>query len=253
MSDDGSFGVPVNLVPPAAFVFGSIIGSFLNVVILRRSVGGRSRCPACRQQLRWWELVPILSFTFLRGRCRRCHADISVQYPLVELTMGLLAMVLATPVPATLSEIAIIILEISMAAVLIVLFVIDLKTMLLPDLFVGLLLVLVLARIIVMTDFQFLLASFSSAALGAVVGTGFMLLLWLATRGRGIGLGDVKLMAPLGLLFGVGGTAALLFIAYLVGGAVAVYLLARGRATMKTAMPFGPFLCGAALLLLAAG
>jgi prepilin signal peptidase PulO-like enzyme (type II secretory pathway) len=82
------------LVAAAFFVFGSIIGSFLNVLILRfntgATFGGRSKCFSCGRELRWYDLVPILSFLFLRGRCRFCKSKISLQYPTVELITGLI-------------------------------------------------------------------------------------------------------------------------------------------------------------------
>lgn len=248
------------------FLLGSCLGSFLNVVILRSidalkisegsgglvrrsfSVGGRSQCPRCHQQLRWWELVPVLSFIFLRGRCQRCHEKISIQYPLVELTMGTLVVLLASPLPATPPELALVLLHIAIAALLVILFVIDLKTMLLPDSFVGLLLVaVVLENVFRIQNLEFRI---QNAVFGIAIGAGFLLLLWILTRGKGIGLGDVKLMIPLGLLFGPLATVALLFLAYTVGGLLAVYLLLQKKATLKTAVPFGPFLCGAAMLLL---
>jgi prepilin signal peptidase PulO-like enzyme (type II secretory pathway) len=252
------------IYPVAAFLLGTCLGSFLNVVILRWieafkiadggkmqnfSIGGRSHCPACRQELRWWELVPILSFVFLRGRCQRCGQSIAVQYPVVELALGLVVMVLAIPLPVTLDDSLSVILTIVIAALLVILFVIDLKTMLLPDGFIIALLIAVIGVRLV-DYFYYSPLTLISALIGAAIGGGFLLLLWIITRGRGIGLGDVKLMVPLGLLFGPLGTLTLLFLAYLVGGLLAIYLLARGRAHLKTALPFGPFLCGAALLVL---
>ncbi len=247
-----------------AFLLGSVLGSFLNVVILRYistlgsdslthqklNLGGRSHCPRCQRQLRWWELVPIISFIFLRGRCASCHTEVSVQYPLVELAMGLIVLVIATPIPTTLPEVWLTVVEISIAAVLVVLFMIDLKTMLLPDIFVGVLLGLVVMRQIVIYNLAPSTYRLADSLWGVGIGAGFLFFLWAVTRGRGIGLGDVKLMIPLGVWTGLTGSIALLFIAYMVGGVVACYLLARKQATIKSAMPFGPFLCGAALMLL---
>lgn len=244
----------------ALFFIGSCLGSFCNVVIARsvasltgrdnlpHTFGGRSLCPACGGQLRWWELIPIGSFIFLRARCRRCQAKISWQYPTVELAMGFFTLAAASPLPATIADAALAALLIIIAALLIILFVIDLRTMFLPDKFVGLLLIAVLGILFLRITNQE--ARITNALSGAAIGTGFLLFLWLLTRGRGIGLGDVKLMAPLGLLFGPLGTTALLFIAYAAGGLLAIYLLASKKAHLKTAVPFGPFLCGAALLLL---
>jgi leader peptidase (prepilin peptidase)/N-methyltransferase len=235
------------LLPPLIFLFGATIGSFLNVVILRsiadKSLRGRSACPHCQKTLRWWELVPLFSFTLLAGRCARCRAEISVQYPLVELATGIFALVFFLPLPTSVAAVSAGGLFI-IAALLLVLFVVDLKTMLLPDLFVVLLGVVIIGMLILERG------DWLEAAHGALIGSGFLLFLWLITRGRGIGLGDVKLMLPLGLLFGIVGTTALLFIAFLAGGLWGSVLLLRRQASLKTAIPFGPFLCGAALLLL---
>jgi len=263
-------------VVPLAFVLGSVLGSFLNVVIfrtiarikdqespLRQGFGGqagsrhyfsnashRSVCPHCERVLRWWELVPIFSFIGLNGRCQRCGGEISVQYPLVEAGLGVVAAIVAAQALASPATAIAGLLEIIIAALLVVLFIIDLKTMLLPDGFiVGLLVAVITFRV-----FTYALSGTSASLVtelwGPAIGAGFLLLLWILTKGRGIGLGDVKLMIPLGLLAGPLGTVALLFIAYMIGGLLALYLLLRKHATLTTALPFGPFLCGAAVLLL---
>lgn len=213
-------------------ILGACIGSFLNVVALRYdredSFIGRSRCPACLAQLSWWELVPIVSFLILRGRCHSCSEKISWQYPLVEVAAAA-AWVWAPNVAAAL-----------ILSVFIVLFLVDLRLMILPDIYIVVLTALVLARISSPTD----------AFWGGLLGAGLLLGLWAITRGRGLGFGDVKLMLPLGMLFGPAGTLVLLFLAFTVGGAVAVYLLLTKRATLKTAVPFGPYLLAAAAVLL---
>ena len=212
------------------FLFGAVIGSFLNVVILRslsgESLQGRSHCPHCQHTLQWYDLVPIVSFILLRGRCRYCHNPISIQYPLVELAMGLGSV-------ALFPNIAYII----VFALLLVLFVIDLRSFLLPDFFI-----IALSVVILLTG--------QVSYYGVLIGAGFMLLLWLVTAGRGIGFGDVKLLVPLGLLFGVTSTIILLAGAFIIVGAVGAYLLLTKQATLKTPIPFGPYLTGMAALLL---
>lgn len=241
-------------VAPLLFIFGAIIGSFLNVVILRtiagKNLGGRSKCPHCQRQLRWWELVPIFSFIILQGRCHSCRQPISVQYPLVELAMGLLTLVLSFPLPQTFVEWLALLLKLAIAALLVILFVVDLRTMLLPDRLVALLGVAVVAKLVVESYYLLSTIYVIHSLYGLAVGAGLLGLLWLVTRGRGIGLGDVKLMIPLGALFGTIDTAILLFVSFMAGGLVASYLLIMRRAGMKTAIPFGPFLTGTALLML---
>ncbi len=240
-----------------SFLYGSIFGSFLNVVSLRtiarlhgHPAGSilttRSACPDCHSTLRWWELIPIFSFLFLRGRCARCHARISFQYPVVEITFGVITAMLwlLVPTPHTGTSLLIFTLQLIIAGLLLVLFIIDLKTMLLPDKFIVMLSCAVLT--LLATQYQLNL----NAVIGLLIGAGFLFLLWAVTRGRGLGFGDVKLMLPLGALFGGWGTVVLLFIAFIIGGLISIILLLRGHAHLKTAIPFGPFLVTAALLLL---
>lgn len=229
------------------FVFGAVVGSFLNVVILRylsgeNIVSDRSRCPRCRQVLRWWELIPLLSFAMLGGKCARCHKKISVQYPIVEAATAVAFMLAVSGQPRSWLLLAP---ALTIICVLIVLFVIDLYEKILPNIFLFVLTGAVLARLAQTRSFQIS---------GLLLGVGFLGLLWLGTKviyGRpGIGEGDVLLMIPLGLLFSWQATAVLLFLAFIVGGLVGLALLATKKVSMKTAIPFGPFLCGAAILLL---
>lgn len=216
--------------PLIVFLFGSAIGSFLNVVILRYLSGegimGRSHCPHCHTTLNWYELFPVISYSIQGGRCRHCHKSISAQYPIVELFTGIAAVVLFPNI-----------LEFIVFCLLIVLLVIDWRTYLLPDFFVLLLTVAVLL-------------SGRASLFGLLIGAGFLLFLWAITSGKGIGFGDIKLMIPIGLFFGGGGTTLVLAAAFVVGGIIGLYLLITKQATRKTAIPFGPYLAGAAAILL---
>lgn len=239
------------------FVLGTTIGSFLNVVILRylkkdkpayRSgrPTGRSSCPHCDKQLVWWELIPLLSFIVLQGQCRHCHKPISVQYPLIELWFGVAALILFTPLPASLLEFLAAVLLLSIVAWLTILAVVDLYTMFLPDAFlVGLSVTTILLITLYFTSLDLI-----SVVSGSAVGAGLLFLLWLITGKNGIGFGDVKLMLPLGALLGLKGTLLLLWLAFILGGIVAFWLLARGKAKLKTPIPFGPFLIIAAVLII---
>lgn len=239
------------LISSAVFIYGTAVGSFLNVLSLRyvdqlqadrtlpATLLGRSVCPACAQTLRWWELLPVLSFIMLRGRCRRCRAAISYQYPLIELSGGI-CLVLLLRQGQPLVEV---LLLFSIVCLLLVLAVVDFRTLLLPDSFLGLL-SLAVALYRLLRDHQF-----TPSLLGGVLaGTGFLFLLWLVTRRQGIGFGDVKLMLPLGALFSFPNVIVILLVAFSLGGVVGLLLLWRTRATLKTAVPFGPFLISAALL-----
>lgn len=232
------------------FVCGAALGSFINVVALRYGTTRnwaweRSACPNCSQQLRWWELVPVVSYIALRGRCVRCRTSIHLRYLLVELLCGTLTVLAFLPLPLTVEDIVQRVLLTAILTVLMLLALIDLKTFLLPDRYV-LLLTALAALLLAMQPTTWRL----DMLWGALAGSGFLFALWLVTRGQGIGLGDVKLMVPLGALIGLPGVVVLFFIAFCVGGLTGLLLLAQGRATMKTALPFGPFLVGAAILVL---
>lgn len=242
--------LPVYFIPTAAFVVGTVVGSFLNVVVLRYgtrrdSLWERSACPDCGLRLRWWELVPLLSFVLLGGRCVRCKHRIRVQYPLVELAMGLGAIVAVIAWRMGERSVFLALVEFCMMGCLLVLGLIDWRTMLLPDRYIVVLAGVVLLGLLARGEVTAL-----STGGGALVGAGVLGGLWLITRGGGIGLGDVKLMVPVGAWFGVAGTIVLMYVAFTAGGLVAALLLTRGRHSMKSALPFGPFLTGAALLLL---
>lgn len=223
------------------FALGSAIGSFLHVVAERYMAGenpfvGNSICPHCKKKLTARELVPIFSYLFQKGRCRGCGVHIPAHYMLLEVLSGLLCIALIAPTFSILMYIA--------ACILLILIHIDARSMMLPDVFI------ILLGIIAIVIATISGLSADSMAFGALVGSGTIYAIWLATAGQGVGFGDVKLMIPLGILFGFQGAVTLLFIAFFIGGLVGVVLLATRSATRKTAIPFGPFLAGAALVLM---
>ncbi len=230
----------IGLIVLVVFMLGASIGSFINVVALRfstkKDLKGRSKCPQCKRTLTWIDLFPIFSYIALLGRCRSCKASISPRYPLVELVAGSsLVILFANPSFFALVNFGIVI-------VLLILFLIDLKTFLLPDFYVVLIAIMGFIRLALHP------LSPTSVMWGVIGGSGFLLTLWLITRGAGIGLGDVKILIPLGMIFGAMGAFALLLVAFIVGGAFGTVLLITKRATPKTAIPFGPFLTGVAIM-----
>lgn len=230
------------------FIAGACLGSFINVVSFRYGQKedfskGRSRCQHCGKELTIKDLIPIVSFTLLRGRCRHCKAHVSIQYPIVEASMGVAAVISLLPLPITGQEIISSLLSIAIVATLIVLLTIDLRTMILPDIYIMILGLLAV--------FKIAIEGIPPNILEAIlIGSGFLLALWSITLGRGIGFGDVKLMIPLAILVGFTGTITLLFVAFIAGGFIASLLLVLRRANLKTAVPFGPYLIGAALLIM---
>lgn len=222
------------------FCFGAAIGSFLHVVGERYGTGisfskGRSFCPQCKKTLSVVETIPIISYTLRGAKCLGCKIEIPAHYAMTELLTGLLAVVLLLHGN---------ILLFLAACVLIILIRIDSRLMLLPDTYIYVLIGVSIAYALQMN------ADFTDIVFGMLAGAGSLYLLWIGTLGKGIGFGDVKLMIPLGILFGFRGTVALLFFSFFAGGILSIFLLANHRVTPKTAIPFGPFLAGAALLLM---
>jgi len=252
------------------FIFGAAVGSFLNVVICRLEteegmVKGRSHCPKCGQTLRWHDLIPIVSFFMLRGRCRACKEKISWQYPIVEVAAGLLFLLIIFNPPTPLLKggaggldfIALCFL-LYVTCSLIVIFVYDLRHYIIPDVVlfpaVGAAVAYRIFEIFFNPPTPLLkggagglaqLAPFLFSALGAAA---FFLFLVLVTRGRGMGRGDVKLALLLGLILGWPDILLALFLAFCLGALVGLGLIAAGRKTMKSQIPFGPFLIAGTLL-----
>ncbi|MGI0135267.1 MAG: prepilin peptidase [Candidatus Micrarchaeaceae archaeon] len=252
-------------------VLGLILGSFVNALVWRlheqeepvdgRShtdaadlsiLQGRSMCPRCRHQLAVADLVPVASWLALRGKCRYCHTPISWQYPVVELVTALLFVASYVWWPSGFAVAG----GVSFGLWLLfltgfmALAVYDLKWYLLPDRIVFPLICLAFAQISIngflMAD-GWGLAAHAFAA--AVCLSGLFFLLHTFSRGMWIGFGDVKLAIVLGLLAGdLPHMILLLFGAALLGTAVAVPLLLRGKANAKTPLPFGPFLLASTYL-----
>ncbi|HUC02141.1 MAG TPA: prepilin peptidase [Candidatus Paceibacterota bacterium] len=260
------------------FLFGIAIGSFLNVVILRydgehflldaKMIGGRSHCPHCKATLRWFELVPLASYLAQGGRCRRCGARLTMQYPVVELLSGFVFALVPFAVGVAAAPL-IVVSAIWIAALeaLLAMAVIDIRLGIIPDeinIFLGVLGVFLTIMIagyfgpgnpsLIGPSAAIFGLQWSAAwahVAGAVFGGAFFAFLIAITRGRGMGMGDLKLAIPLGLLFGWPDIILALVFAFVLGAAAGVLQVALGRNTMKGTIPFGPFLAlGAGVALL---
>lgn len=255
-----------------AFVWGSfglIIGSFTNVLILRHdraSILGRSACPHCRRELAWYELVPVVSWLALRGRCRTCGAWISLQYPIVELLMGGLFIAVG------LAPVSLILRVVGCAIVLflVAIAVYDIQHTIMPDSWVYSFVVLALGSSILTSVFGGALTSSIMMVLLAGPIVAFPLwFLWRISGGRWMGFGDVKFALGMGWLLGAWYGFIALTLAFSIGAIVGVCILLplprvvralrhigitgfdTGTAgfTMKSEVPFGPFLILATLIL----
>lgn len=261
--------IPVSFI---LFVFGLIIGSFLNVVILRYKpessvfalfpLSGRSHCRSCRKTLSWYELIPLASFLIQRGRCRSCKERLSVQYPLVEFLTGLIFLTPLYFYNPQMHDYSIVAGALWTAAFIafLVLSAIDYYWMIIPDELNFFIIALGIVRILnektysIFGDFTgSFIGQFSGLfgirsdiwlnhLAGGAIGLAFIGLIILITRGRGMGMGDLKLSAALGVLFGWPDIAFLLALAFILGSVYGVYVLTLGKKGLKDSVPFGPFL-----------
>ena len=261
------------------FFFGAALGSFINVLAVRYDpehfvfspsiIGGRSHCPHCKKTLRWFELVPLLSFIFQLGRCRGCARRISFQYPLVEIAAGLICVFVPMRLhflflPSTF-YLPLSILWIAVFLTLLLIVLIDTRLYLIPDeanVFIG-------VAGFAITAFM---ALYSHGATGSFLGeyahlfgfpenawanhvlaalaAGFLFALIIGvTRGKGMGMGDLKLVVPLGLAFGWPDIFLVIALGFVIGAIYGIYAIVSRNKNFKSAVPFGPFLAlGAALV-----
>lgn len=261
------------------FVFGLAVGSFLNVLRVRYDpekfiltkiiIGGRSVCPKCRNVLRWFELVPIISFVLQAGRCRHCRIKISPLYPFVEIVTGLIFVfvprVFLSPAyilnsnPYTLSSLWILVF-----VALLLMALIDAKTNLIPNEIVFLLVVLgILITMFSVSRFGYTEGSFAGhyallfgireniwlnrlfASAASALFFGFVI---AVTRGRAMGMGDMKLAFALGMVFGWPDALLIVALAFMLGSLFGIGAILLGKKTMKGTVPFGPFLAIASSL-----
>jgi prepilin signal peptidase PulO-like enzyme (type II secretory pathway) len=242
------------------FFLGTAIGSFLNVVILRYNTGlgiaeGRSQCFSCGKTLEWYELIPVFSFLFLKGRCSRCQSRISWQYPLIECITGLsfLAIFLKYENLFALSPqtfFVTMLYSLIVVSILIVILVYDIHHKIIPDGLVFILALLAFGRLFFALDPVLTRGSLLHFLAGPILALPFALL-WLVSKGKWMGLGDAKLILPLGWLLGLAGGISGIILAFWIGALASVTLIVIQKSnlsfkgshlTMKSEIPFAPFL-----------
>lgn len=226
------------------FVIGASIGSFLNVLIDRlpndETILGRSHCDHCGKKLSWFDLIPIVSFIFIKGKCRYCHKSLSFQYPFIEALTGI------SFVLVYLFQFSIIhlILMWGIASCLIVIFFTDLKYHLISDymlvaiaVFIGLLHISSNLNLV-----NFLIS-------GAFVALPIYLIYFIS-RERAMGLGDVHLSFTVGFLLGWRMGFMALYIAFVLGAVVGLIMIAIHKKKLKSRIPFGPFIVTGTVVML---
>lgn len=255
------------------FVFGLCCGSFVNMLVYRTAVdyelikskgikkkknvtfiktlGGRSFCDSCGKQLFWYENIPVISWLIQKGKTRCCHKKLPIQYPIVEIMTGVLFLLnfqfLISNQPAVLAGFQsnlnsfnfqfLIQLLLGFVIIIFLVFsaVFDIKYMILPDFSTV---VLVLSGLVLWYFGHF---SEWSYVISTIVSFGLLGFLYLITKKKGMGFGDVKLALFMGLFLGKRVILAF-YVAFIIGALVAVFLLILKKVDKKTAVPFGPFL-----------
>jgi leader peptidase (prepilin peptidase)/N-methyltransferase len=237
-----------------AFVFGSAIGSFLNVIRYRLPrkrgfVSGRSKCPGCGAQIAWYDNIPLVSFLILSGRCRSCGTSISWEYFITEVATGLCFVLIWLKFPPA-EAVAYFV----FASILIACAGIDYDFRIIPDKLTipGTLLGIVFS--LTLLGGRSPGSSLLDSVIGMVVGGGTLLAVSLLyrviRRAEGMGGGDIKLMGMVGAFLGYKLALLTIFIASVGGAVVGLFLSRRAREGMRAALPFGVFLAPAALICL---
>jgi len=232
-------------------LIGLIIGSFINALIYRvpRSLGmnGRSMCPSCKATIAWYDLIPLFSFLFLRGRCRKCRKTISLTYPLVELLTAFCFWQIGRSIDLTFNNTIFLSYSLLLVSIFIALLFIDLKHYILPDEFI-------------ITGFTasaaFLLTfhqDWKTKIAGLILWGGLFWALHLIKGGKYLGFGDVKLAGLIGIAFGLIEGLFVIYFAVIAGTIAGLILMIMGRGGLKSRLPFGSFLAGASIIFLLFG
>ena len=240
---------PINLI--FFFIFGLIIGSFINVVVLRYNTGfsfmkGRSKCFSCGKILSSLELIPVFSYLFIKGRCTSCKSKISIQYPLVELITGLIFLITFWKIGLTLF----LPLYLIIFSVLISISLYDFKHKIIPDGMMVAFNLLTLFAWFLTHSFQgqFLIPSLLDLFSGFILFS-FFAFLWLVSGGKWMGFGDAKISLGVGWLLGLSGGIFAIMLAFWIGAIWGIFVILlkklnvfRSSITIKSEIPFAPFI-----------
>lgn len=220
-------------------IIGLSLGSFFNVIIFRFNTGqsaikGRSKCLNCRSTIKWLDLIPIFSYFVLKGRCRQCQKKISLLYPIVEISSAVAVLLLFLEAPAISYSIFLSSFIVSLFVLLIFL---DIRYFIIPDSLLILLTVAIIISKFISNNTDFYQLSISALGL-----TAFFAILFLASRGKWIGLGDIKLIFLISLLLEYPMNYLAIISSVWLAALFSIILLIKKRATAKTEIPFGSFL-----------
>lgn len=230
------------------FLIGLSIGSFLNVVIFRLDkkggvLTGRSECPKCKKQLKWYELFPVLSYVFLKGRCRNCKDKISPVYPLTELITAFCFLLFYAVYKSVFGVEFFYYLLIITSFIALIFF--DYLYFLIPD---KIILPLIFTSLVF--NYFFRRPEFMALLLSALTLGGIFAIIYLVSNGEWVGFGDAKLLFLIGLTLGYPLGFLSLMLSVWLAALVGVGLMVSGKASRKTALPFGSFLAGVSIMVI---
>lgn len=243
------------------FILGLAVGSFLNCMAYRlehqQKVSGRSFCEHCNHMLGWQDLIPVISFLILRGKCRYCGSSVSLWHPIVELATGIIFLIVFAGLfgisnfsPKDLLSLGF---ALYIASSLIIIFIYDLKHYLIPD-------KVLIPAILVAILFNFFVASegsvitfFINYFFAGLILFGFFFLIFFFSKGNWLGFGDVKFVLFMGVLLGLEKSFLALFIASLAGSVIGILLILFQKKQFKSLIPFGPFLATGTFIMMVFG
>lgn len=247
------------------FIFGLIIGSFINCLIWRlhkkETILGRSYCPKCRKQIAWYDNIPLVSFIILKGKCRQCGKKISWQYPMVELAVGILFVIaFLLNYESKIMNYGFAVFDFSIIldslfiihvlrywfviAIMVVIFIFDLRWYLILDI------VTLPACVVIFLLNLGLGVSWQNMLISGIIGSSFFLFQFLVSKGKWIGGGDIRLGLLMGITLGWPMILAALVLAYMIGSIISIALLASGKKSWGSQIPLGIFLSTATIIIL---
>ncbi len=235
------------------FIYGLLIGSFINVLVYRiprkESIAfPSSHCPRCNTKLKWYDNIPLLSYIFLKSKCRYCNDKISIQYPLVEIFNGIIYLILFSHFGVSIDFVFYAL----MSSVLIAIAFIDIREMIIPDSLV----ISILVLSIVQKGLNYYLYNIVPDILGSLGGLvlagGLFFLIVVISQG-GMGGGDVTLIGALGFVHGIRLILLNILLSFVSGAIISVFLLVTKIKTKKDPIPFGPFIIFASFIVLLYG
>ncbi|OAA86982.1 prepilin peptidase [Clostridium ljungdahlii] len=227
------------------FIFGTIIGSFLNVCIYRipmqeSIVYPPSHCTNCGNRIKWYDLIPIVSYAILRGKCRNCREKISKKYPIVESITGLLYLMLYMRFGISIDTVKYVV----FISILIVIGVIDFNT---TDIYFKITIIGVISAFVFLGIYYYNGLPVKTYIYGGIAGGGLLVLIILITKG-GMGWGDAEICLVCGLFLGLKFTFVMLFLSFIIGAIVGLILILSGKKSRKDYIPFGPFIVLASII-----